>query len=126
MIDGGADLVLGSHSHVVGGIEEYNGKYIVYGMGNFCFGGNKNPSDKDCLIFQQTFELMPDGAIVDAGITIIPCSISSVSGTNDYRPTPLSGVEAARVLRKIGRYSDFDAENALWSPAMDAYLALLN
>ena len=125
LIVGGADLVLGSHSHVVGGIEEYNGKYIVYGLGNFCFGGNKNPGDKDCLIFQQTFEMTDDGRIADAGITVIPCSVSSASNTNDYRPTPLEGTEAARVLRKIGRYSALDTESVLWSPAMDEYIALL-
>lgn len=125
LIDAGADLVLGSHSHVVGGIEEYNGRYIVYGLGNFCFGGNKNPGDKDCLIFQQTFELTADGVIADAGISIIPCSLSSQSDSNDYRPTPLADVEAARVLRKIARYSDLDMESVVWRPEMNEYLATL-
>lgn len=126
LIDAGADLVLGSHSHVVGGVELYNGKYIVYGLGNFCFGGNKNPSDKDCLIFQQTFELQPDGTLVDAGISVIPCASSSRTDTNDYRPTPYTGAEAARVLRKIGRYSTLDGDQVIWSTTMDEYLALMN
>ena len=125
LVDAGADLVLGSHSHVVGGVEEYNGKYIVYGLGNFCFGGNKNPSDKDCLIFQQTFELTAGGEIADAGISIIPCSSSSRTDANDYRPTPMAGVEAARVLRKIARYSDLDLEAVVWRPEMNEYLAAL-
>lgn len=125
LVDAGADLVLGSHSHVVGSIEEYNGRYIVYGLGNFCFGGNKNPGDKDCLIFQQTFELTADGVIADAGISIIPCSLSSQSDSNDYRPTPLADVEAARVLRKIARYSDLDMESVVWRPEMNEYLATL-
>lgn len=125
LVDAGADLVLGSHSHVVGGVEEYNGKYIVYGLGNFCFGGNKNPSDKDCLIFQQTFELTADGEIADAGISIIPCSSSSQDDANDYRPTPLADAEAARVLRKIARYSDIDLEAVVWRPEMNEYLAAL-
>ena len=125
LVDAGADLVLGSHSHVIGGVEEYSGKYIVYGLGNFCFGGNKNPSDKDCLIFQQTFELTSDGSIADAGISMIPCSSSSRSDENDYRPTPLKDTEAARVLRKIARYSDFDLETVVWRPEMNEYLATL-
>lgn len=37
-IDAGADLVLGSHPHVLQGIEYYNGKPIVYSLGNFVFG----------------------------------------------------------------------------------------
>jgi poly-gamma-glutamate capsule biosynthesis protein CapA/YwtB (metallophosphatase superfamily) len=126
MIDAGADLVLGSHSHVVGGIERYAGKYIVYGLGNFCFGGNSNPSDKDAMIFQQTFALDPDAGILDAGIAIVPISVSSVSGTNDYRPTPLTGSEATRVLKKIGGYSLVQMDQIRWSRGMDEYLALGN
>lgn len=56
-IDSGADLILGHHPHVVQGIEEYKGKFIVYSLGNFMFGGNRNPSDKDTFVFQQTFHL---------------------------------------------------------------------
>lgn len=37
-IDAGADLVIGSHPHVLQGIEYYNGKPIVYSLGNFIFG----------------------------------------------------------------------------------------
>ncbi|WP_455715573.1 CapA family protein [Anaerosporobacter sp.] len=37
-IDAGADLVIGSHPHVLQGIEYYNGKTIVYSLGNFIFG----------------------------------------------------------------------------------------
>ena len=44
-VDEGADLVIGHHPHVLEGIEEYNGKYICYSLGNFCFGGNSTPSD---------------------------------------------------------------------------------
>jgi len=123
LIDAGADLVLGSHPHVVSGVELYNGKYIVYSLGNFCFGGNKNPSDKDSMIFQQTFELLPDGTIADAGVNIIPCCISSTEGTNDYCPVPLTGTEASRVIRKISVYSDIDMEKAVWADEMEAYFA---
>ena len=37
-IDQGADLVVGHHPHVLQGIEKYQGKNIVYSLGNFCFG----------------------------------------------------------------------------------------
>ena len=43
LVDQGVDLVLGSHPHVLQGIEKYKGKYILYSMGNFCFGGNTDP-----------------------------------------------------------------------------------
>ncbi len=39
-IDAGADLVIGSHPHVLQGIEYYKGKPIVYSLGNFVFGSS--------------------------------------------------------------------------------------
>ncbi len=104
-IDNGADLVLGHHPHVLEGIEVYNGKNIVYSLGNFCFGGNSNPSDKDTMIFQQTFTVQ-DGELIEDNVTnIIPCSVSSESGYNNYQPTPLEGDEADRVMERIEEYS---------------------
>ena len=104
-IDWGADLVLGHHPHVLQGIEEYQGKYIVYSLGNFCFGANRNPKDKDCIIFQQTFTFR-EGALQDATeARIIPCSVSSVSSRNDYRPTPAEGEDAQRIIERMNEYS---------------------
>ncbi len=100
-IDNGADLVIGHHPHVVQEIEEYKGKYIAYSLGNFSFGGNYNPKDKDCIIFQQTFEL-EDAEVVDSSVKVIPCSISSVGYRNDYKPTPYTEEEDIdRVAKKI-------------------------
>jgi poly-gamma-glutamate synthesis protein (capsule biosynthesis protein) len=36
-IDKGADVVIGSHPHVLQGIEFYNGRIIAYSLGNFIF-----------------------------------------------------------------------------------------
>jgi poly-gamma-glutamate capsule biosynthesis protein CapA/YwtB (metallophosphatase superfamily)/F0F1-type ATP synthase membrane subunit b/b' len=105
-IDNGADLVLGAHPHVLQGIEEYNGKSIVYSLGNFCFGGNKNPKDKDTMIYIHRFNFK-NGELESQEHEVIPCSVSSVKNRNNYRPTPLEGSEAERVLNKIKKYSDF-------------------
>lgn len=37
LIDAGADLIIGHHSHTIQPIEQYKGKYIFYSVGNFCF-----------------------------------------------------------------------------------------
>lgn len=100
-IDAGATIVVGSHPHVIQGYEKYNGRYIVYSLGNFCFGGNKNPSDKDCMIFQQTFTVTGNDVATDDSINVIPCSISSSSSSNNYQPTPAEGNETDRILAKI-------------------------
>ncbi|OIJ12856.1 capsular biosynthesis protein [Anaerobacillus arseniciselenatis] len=100
-IDSGADLVVGHRPHVIQGIEEYNGKFIVYSLANFMFGGNRNPSDKDTFVFQQTFHLI-DGELTDEKeVKVIPFSVSSVSHRNNFQPTPLIGDEAKRVRQKI-------------------------
>lgn len=105
-IDEGADLVIGHHPHVLQGIEMYKGKMIAYSLGNFCFGGNQNPRDKDSMIFRQTFIVSKDGQVDASNYEVIPCSISSVSSRNNYQPTPLKDGEKERVANKIQTFSN--------------------
>ena len=100
-IDNGAHLVLGHHPHVLQGVEKYNGRFIRYSLGNFCFGGNKNPSDKDTMIFQQTFTIKGEEVVQDDVVETIPCSLSSSSSMNNYQPTPSEGSEKERIQQKI-------------------------
>ncbi len=37
MADCGADVVISQHTHAIGEQEHYNGSYLLYGQGNFCF-----------------------------------------------------------------------------------------
>ena len=104
-IDWGADLVLGSHPHVLQGIEKYKGRYIVYSFGNFCFGGNSNPGDKDMMIFTQTFTFKNKKLTAKNDAKVIPCSVSGVKYTNDFQPRILSGSEKTRVRNKINTRS---------------------
>lgn len=105
-IDLGADLVIGHHPHVLQGVDIYNGKYIVYSLGNFCFGGNKNPKDKDSMIFQQTFTFINGEKQQDDNIKVIPVHISSMKNRNDYQPTPVEGEEAVKVIDRVNKYSE--------------------
>lgn len=110
-VDLGADVVIGHHPHVLQAVEKYNGKYIIYSLANFCFGGNTNPSDKDTMIFQQKFTLLEDEVLITDDVRIIPCSISSVTTPNNYQPTPQTGEEAARIMQRINDYSkDFGVQ----------------
>lgn len=109
-IDNGADLIIGHHPHVIQGIEKYKNRFIAYSLGNFCFGGNSNPSDKDTFILQSKFKF-DDGKLDKIGIRVFPSSISSVSYKNDYQPTLLSGKEKIRVLENLNKLSiNMDAE----------------
>ena len=102
-IDAGADIVFGSHPHVLQPIEEYNGGVIYYSLGNFSFGGNCDPQDYDTAIIQQEVVREPDGQILLGGRNIVPCSVSSVGHTNNFQPTPYEpgSEDYARVLAKL-------------------------
>lgn len=101
----GASLVLGHHPHVLQGIEEYKGRYIVYSLGNFCFGGNTNPKDKDTMIFQQTFTVKNGELTKKDNARIIPCSLSGSKTTNTFQPRILKGSEKRALIKKVNRLS---------------------
>ena len=85
-VDSGADLVVGHHSHRMNPIEFYQGVYICYSLGNFCFSGNSKPSDMNSYVFQIRFRVK-DGAVSTKGFRIVPIRISSRTDRNDFIPT---------------------------------------
>jgi poly-gamma-glutamate synthesis protein (capsule biosynthesis protein) len=106
IVDWGADLVVGTHPHVLQGVELYNGKVICYSLGNFCFGGNSNPTDKDTAIFQQTFTFVDGVLQTDISADIIPCRLSSTDSKNDYQPTVVTGEKKQSIIDKMNEYSE--------------------
>lgn len=104
-IDWGADFVIGCHPHALQGIDNYNGKYILYSLGNFCFGGNRNPEDKDTMIAQATFTF-EDGVLTgEMKLQVIPCTLSSVSSRNDFCPTIVDGDKKLQIIDDLNTYS---------------------
>jgi poly-gamma-glutamate synthesis protein (capsule biosynthesis protein) len=55
-IDSGADLVIGHHSHIVGEVEEYKGKYIFYSLGNFVFDQKFSKETMEGLMLKVSIE----------------------------------------------------------------------
>lgn len=108
-IDAGCDLVLGSHPHVLQGVEYYKQRYICYSLGNFCFGGNTNPMDYRTMIYQQTFPIkngqLAPGEAMRTQTRMVPCLVSSSSSVNDYQPTPLTGSAATSAIEALNGYS---------------------
>ena len=107
-VDAGVDLVLGSHPHVLQGIEVYKERYIVYSLGNFVFGGNDDPMDYQTMIFQQVFSFETGELAADAslqGARIVPCRVSTVATVNNYQPLPLGGSDGASVVKNVNKRS---------------------
>ena len=102
-IDAGADIVAGHHPHVLQPVEYYKNGVIFYSLGNFSFGGNTNPTDTDSAILQQEVFRGPDGTMNLGELKVIPVSITSTKGQNNYQPMPLEeGSDAYnRVMQKL-------------------------
>lgn len=90
LVDGGADLVIGNHPHVLQPAEVYNGVNIVYSLGNFCFGGNKKPENR--TIIYKIKLTIDNGEIQDETSEIIPCYVYT-GATNNWQPSPITDSE---------------------------------
>lgn len=66
-VDAGADLVIGSHPHVLQPMEEYNGKTIMYSLGNFVFGSRIPDTELFKVVLKED----------RAEVTEIPCTSSA-------------------------------------------------
>ncbi|MFD0586654.1 CapA family protein [Paenibacillus sp. GCM10027627] len=85
-IDAGADLIIGSHPHVLQGFEKYKGKWIAYSLGNFVYASK------------------PKGAHAETGVLDASCTKSgdcelkfNPMAVTESQPIPLEG-EAAKAL----------------------------
>lgn len=115
LIDAGADIVIGNHSHVYGEIENYKGKYIINSLGNFVFGGNDDPYVRECVIFRQKFLMYSDGTVGDGGIDIIPAFLSSTEEYNDFQPRIAEPEEGRKLLYAIANLSpNMTADKVTW------------
>ena len=102
-IDAGADIVMGTHPHTLQEIEAYHGGYIYYSLGNFTFGCNSNPRDKDAVIVRLTVMRDVDGAVSLVDTELIPIAVSGNPNANNYQPVlyEAGSAEYERVLSKL-------------------------
>lgn len=129
-VDAGADLILGTHTHILKGIEVYKGKVIFYSTGNFAtevgprtlkgrsFGGQlakhyRIISDPE----YPTYPTIPESratlivkAIIEAGeikrVTYIPCYVNKQAEPEIVTQSNLRGQEVYRYMEDISRSED--------------------
>lgn len=106
LIDMGADFVAGSHPHVVQGLEVYNGRYIFYSMGNFCFGGNLKVRALESCALRLTLTFDDDGAYLGQQLSVYAANVSGDPEVNDFQPRLVTGEAAQAVWARI----DTDSE----------------
>ena len=88
LVQAGADVVIGSHAHVLLGGGYLGSAYVDYGLGNFAFYNTPSPTDQSgSLVVTAT------GRQIDS-VTWRPALIE------DELPVPLSGAEATQALAR--------------------------
>ncbi len=97
IIDAGADGIIGHHPHVPQGIEIYNGKPIIYSLGN-AITGFYNPNYKNNIMVSLQYR-GPD--LLD--IMIIP--IAGKFKEIKSQPHILNGNKAVKILKHMQRVS---------------------
>ena len=106
-IDLGADIVVGTHPHVVQGIEKYQGGLILYSLGNLVFGGNRSLTVFDGLLVRVRVPFFSGGVRGDMEVELIPVATTGAIPANDFRPVLLEGERKKEVLGLIQNDTDF-------------------
>ena len=76
-IDAGADAVIGSHTHVLQGIEYYKNKPIMYSLSNFWF----NNKTLNTCVFVITLQPQTDGSVALSNVKFVPCIQKNLTTT---------------------------------------------
>ena len=89
-IDAGADLVIGSHPHVLQGFEQYKGKWIAYSLGNFIFTPYPKETAAETGVLDALCSKNGDCKLKFNPMLII-----------EGQPTPVEGEAAQKVIDRL-------------------------
>ena len=87
-IDNGADIVIGSHTHVTQGVEMYKGKPIFYNLGNFIFDQSNSATHRAYFL---NIQLVND----TAEVTMYPINLVG------YLPQFMSPEDGTELLEEL-------------------------
>jgi poly-gamma-glutamate synthesis protein (capsule biosynthesis protein) len=96
MVSAGADVVVGSHPHVVQGIELFDGHVVLNSLGNFVFDMDFSRQTEEGVLAELVFW---NGEL--KGMRLTPYVIGS-----DFAPRLAGGGRARRTLARIWQVSD--------------------
>ncbi|TFE31584.1 CapA family protein [Cohnella luojiensis] len=93
-VDAGADLVTGSHPHVLQGFEAYKGKWIAYSLGNFVFSTTASSKTSETGVLNA--DCGKDGT----------CSLRfEPMFSKNSQPAPMDDVAAKALLARLSTLS---------------------
>ncbi len=88
-IDAGADLVVGSHPHVIQDVGVYRGRPIVYSLGNLLFDQNFSEETQQGIVLS--------GELTNKGLSLFALPTQAVK----YKPTLMKGEAKQQVLSDL-------------------------
>jgi poly-gamma-glutamate synthesis protein (capsule biosynthesis protein) len=98
-VESGASMVLGSHPHVLQGMEINGSAPVAYSLGNLLFGGNWNPKPKESVLLRVRFQ----GRSLQTA-EVIPLHTDDYP-TSPVQPYPVNGAMAEEILEHLAEYS---------------------
>ncbi len=93
-IDAGADLIVGSHPHVLQGFERYGDGWIAYSLGNFIFTKSKDPLTYEAAVLEANC-----GAGGDCSLKLTPYWADSP------QPQPMAPERTKALLERLDKLS---------------------
>ena len=109
LVNRGAKLVIGHHPHVPQGVDVLGDATVVYSLGNFSFGGNKDLDIKRrpgkradrALIARVELQFDEHKGYLGHQVNLIPVSPSGTAEYNNYQPVLLSGEAALETMALV-------------------------
>lgn len=113
----GANLVVGTHPHVVQGIDTVEGAVVLYSLGNLMFGGTIDMTTFDAMLARVGLRFGSDGEYLGCWVQPVPILTSGSAPANDYRPVTAQGEDKDRIWIKLQADSGVQLAEVMWFPA---------
>ena len=110
--------MVGTHPHVVQGVERIGDTVVLWSLGNLMFGGTIQLSTYDATLAQLGLRFDRFG-YEGCTLRLIPILTSSRAGEkiNDFHPVVAEGEDKARILGLIQADSAMDISESMWFDA---------
>ncbi|MBI5465804.1 MAG: CapA family protein, partial [Candidatus Kerfeldbacteria bacterium] len=101
-VEAGADMVIGHHPHWVQQIEQYQGKYIFYSLGNFIFDQEWSRQTKEGLVLKISLTRVGEleSPALNTRVDLVPVVIENFS-----TPRLANEAESKKILGSMGLQS---------------------
>lgn len=107
MVEHGASVVIGHHPHVIQGVDVIGDASVVYSLGNFAFGGNKDLKATLALLARVELRFDGKGEYLGHQLNLVPVGPSGTLEYNNYQPVFLSGRDALKAMALAQRDTAF-------------------